>query len=458
MALKSHQHFSSFRDPAGYIFVQNNNLYRKINYSYKQHYDWLMTSGCYDSLVSQNLLIPHQEVVDIDSDDTSAYKIIRPDLIPLISFPYEWGFETFKNAAIVTLKVMEEALKFNMIIKDASPFNVQLYKGKLVFIDTLSFEKFSGKPWVAYRQFCESFLGPLLLLQYKQLGTKFLLSYPDGMSIKTISKILPFVAKLRPAVFLHILLHSNIAGAGNSKAKELPHFSSKKVTAIIESLKTLTSSLKKNVKKSRWSTYYEEDISNEYYLESKKNKITQWLLAQDLKSELLDLGCNTGVFSLIGAEIFENVYAVDSDEESIDKLCELVVKKGIFNIHPMVIDLANPTPSIGLNGNERSSFFDRVSGANTVLALAFIHHLVIGRNIPFNFLVESFSRFKGALIIEFVGENDPKVKLLVEQKNGVTHEYSENAFLTAFKKHFIIIDSFEIPSTERKLFLMKKIS
>ena len=55
---------SSFRDPSGFLFYQNNVLYRQINKSYKENYNFLIKSGLYANLVEQELLIPHEEVVN----------------------------------------------------------------------------------------------------------------------------------------------------------------------------------------------------------------------------------------------------------------------------------------------------------------------------------------------------------------------------------------------------------
>ena len=52
-----------------------------------------------------------------------------------------------------------------MSLKDASAYNVQFLRGRPVLIDTLSFEPLRPGPWVAYRQFCQHFYAPLLLVE-----------------------------------------------------------------------------------------------------------------------------------------------------------------------------------------------------------------------------------------------------------------------------------------------------
>jgi hypothetical protein len=81
----------------------------------------------------------------------NAYKVLRPEPIPFISYPYEWAFSALKAAALATLDIQARALEFGMSLKDASAFNIQFRGAKAIHIDTLSFEKYrEGEPWVAY--------------------------------------------------------------------------------------------------------------------------------------------------------------------------------------------------------------------------------------------------------------------------------------------------------------------
>ena len=158
---------SSFRDPSGFLFHKEGVLYRQINERYEDDYDLLMSSGLYDSLVGDGLMVDHTEV-ELDLKETGdACKVIRPELVPFISYPYEWCFSELKDAAMLTLRIQKRALKYGMSLKDSSAYNIQFLSGKPVLIDTLSFERYrEGSPWVAYRQFCQHFLAPLTLMKY----------------------------------------------------------------------------------------------------------------------------------------------------------------------------------------------------------------------------------------------------------------------------------------------------
>ena len=144
---------SSFRDPSGFLFKKGDKVIRQVNQVYKEDYDLLMSSGLYDSLTNKKFLIPHKEIEDEGQGD--YYKIIEPEQLRYISYPYEWSFSQLKDAALLTMDIQVEAMKNGMCLKDASAYNVQFHNGRPIFIDTLSFTRYlEGQPWMAYRQFC----------------------------------------------------------------------------------------------------------------------------------------------------------------------------------------------------------------------------------------------------------------------------------------------------------------
>jgi len=129
---------SSFRDPSGFLFIHDGNVYRQVDESYKKHYEKLQESGLYDSLTEKGWLISHSEVAHPNantSNDNSYYKTLYPEQILYISYPYEWCFSELKDAAILTLKIQQEALHHGMSLKDGSAFNIQFHQGRPVFID-----------------------------------------------------------------------------------------------------------------------------------------------------------------------------------------------------------------------------------------------------------------------------------------------------------------------------------
>ena len=193
----------SFRDPSGFLFSQDGLIYRQINNCYKENYDYLINSGLYKDLLNSGLLISHKEVGSAYARSNDAYKIIRPEPLVFISYPYEWCFSQLRDAALLTLKIQKKSLQHGMSLKDCSAYNIQFKKSKPIFIDTLSFEKYEAdRPWVAYKQFCQHFLVPLALMVYKDIRLSQLFRiYIDGIPLDLAIKLLPFYSYFNLSFF-----------------------------------------------------------------------------------------------------------------------------------------------------------------------------------------------------------------------------------------------------------------
>ena len=152
-------HSSSFRDPSGYVFIEDGIIKRVIHPIYFEQYNKLTESGFFKVLFNNRLLIPHQELTN-----TNEQIVIQPNKVSFITYPYEWSFNQYKEAALLTLKLQKYSLEHGFSLKDASAFNITFHNGKAIFIDTLSFDFYAeNSPWRAYKQFITHFLGPLVL-------------------------------------------------------------------------------------------------------------------------------------------------------------------------------------------------------------------------------------------------------------------------------------------------------
>lgn len=450
-------HPASYRDPSGFIFLKDGVVYRQVNLNFKEHFDLFIKSGLYDHLVKKELLIPHEELEENLSGDPECYATLKPQIIQFLSYPYEWSFDMLKDAALLTLRSAKESISHGLILKDATPYNIQWHNGKLVFIDSLSFEKYNeDEPWIAYRQFCENFLGPLLLMHYKKLPLhELLFAWPDGIPLHIIKSLLPLRSKFSLHTYLHIHMHARLSSAKNNAPKKNILFSKKKMFRLLESLEGLVRSLRLSEKKTAWSHYYREASQRNDYLEVKKKIIQQWIEKSNDMKTALDLGANEGMFSKLLSGKNINVIAADADPYCINRLYLDIKKNAEKNIHPFIIDLSHPSPSMGVNNEERTSFIERTK-VDLAMALALIHHLVIGKNIPFEMIADCFARLGKNLIVEFVPKEDEKVQLLLSHKKDIYTNYSEIHFIKAFEKRFAVVDRQMIPGTDRTLFLMKR--
>ena len=448
------RHPASFRDPSGFVFHSDGNYYRQVNKTYSENYHLLISSGLYDTLTSKKYLLPHTEIKENISGTEDCYVTLLPEQLPFISYPYEWCFEQLKDAALLTLKIVKIAVEKKMILKDATPFNIQFFNGKPVFIDTLSFEKHEASlPWIAYRQFCELFLFPLWLSHYHKMNFQQILNvYPDGIPAEIAAKILPAKSKLNSGVWLHLLLQNTIKKKSTSN-KTTYSFSKEKLLNLVTHLENIIIKLD-NSSKTTWSNYYKEGIDEPAYLEEKKKIIGQ-LISQVHGKKIIDLGANDGEFSFLLAEKGFTVIATDNDEQCINNFYKRIRKEGITNIIPLYIDITNPSAATGFANRERASINDRLRG-DAVMALALIHHLAIGKNIPLQMLAAWFSELAPQLIVEFIPKEDKKAQLLLEHKKDIFSTYIKENFESTFQQYFTIVSVNQVGNTSRLIYLMKK--
>lgn len=448
---------SSFRDPSGFLFFQDGLIYRQVNRIYKDNYDHLINSGLYETLVDSELLIPHNEVAIDYLEPEEAYKTIKPEKLAYISYPYEWCFSQLKDAALTTLEIQKKAFGFGMSLKDSSAYNIQFRRGKPILLDTLSFEKYQGGPWVAYRQFCQHFLAPLTLMSYRDIRLNQLLRiYIDGIQLDLASLLLPFRTRFKFSVLSHIHLH----------AKSQKYYSSKTVTTrknnisrmsflgLVDSLESAVRKLNWQAQGTEWADYYNGTNYSSDAFQNKKQIVADFLNNINPKN-IWDLGANDGTFSRIASDKGIPTISFDIDPAAVEKSYLKCVKIGETNILPLVLDLTNPSPSIGWSNQERMSLLER-GPVDTVLALALIHHLAISNNLPFNKIANFLKNICKSLIIEFVPKNDSQVKKLLSTREDIFPHYTQRIFEGEFGKYFDIHKSVNIHNSDRILYLLKK--
>ena len=449
---------SSYRDPSGFMFKMEGVYYRQVNNFFKKDFDHFISSGCYDELVKTGLLIPHETINENLTGSADWYRTLKPEQLQFVSYPYEWSFDMLKDAALLTLNILKKALEKGMILKDATPYNIQFHRGRMVFIDTLSFEIYNEEePWVAYRQFCESFLGPLLLMHYKKTPLQqLMLAWPDGIPLSALQVLLPAKSRFSFHTYLHIHLNAKFNKKPKSPNKQTIRFSRKKLNNLIDSLEILIKKLRLPPHTSTWSAYYEEAAERSNYLTEKKRIIIEWLDKIDSVKTAADLGANNGEFSYLLAEKKITTLAGDFDPYCINDLYNNLKNKNNQNILPLLVDLSNPTPATGFNNEERPSFLSRCK-FDLLIALALIHHLAVSKNIPFSKLIELFGLITTKyLIIEFVPKSDEKVQLLLQNRKDIFTNYNSQEFEKYFEKRFKITSKAPIADSGRTLYLMEK--
>jgi len=450
---------ASFRDPSGFLFRREGVLYRQVNQKYQPDYELLMQSGLYQELIKAGLLIPHEEVAIPPEQEETAYRILRPEVVSFISYPYEWSFGELKDAALTTLAIARRALEKGMLLKDASAYNMQFQQGKTVLIDTLSFETYhEGRPWVAYRQFCQHFLAPLALMAYTDVRLSQLMRvYIDGIPLDLVSKLLPGKTRWNLGLGSHIHLHARSqkqnADKAVDKAKVTGQISKMAFMGLIDSLESTVRGLKWKVGGTEWGDYYDNTNYSDNAFEHKKELVRAW--AEEKKPALVwDLGGNTGVFSREASLSGAFTVSFDIDPAAVEQNYRTLKKNKEQNILPLVLDLTNPSPAIGWDHAERDSFGQR-GPADMALALAVIHHLAISNNVPLPQLAQFFAARAKWLVIEFVPKSDAQVKRLLSSRKDIFPSYTREGFEAAFLQRFVIHKAELVRDSERVLYLLE---
>lgn len=450
---------SSFRDPSGFIYRdENQTLLRQVNQSYADDFRCLSESGLYDSLVADELLVPHECVETSRAFSEGAFCVIQPRPLEVISYPYEWCFSAYQDAALATLKIQERALKHGMSLKDATAYNIQFIGSKPIFIDTLSFEKYvEGEPWQAYNQFCQHFLAPLALMSKVDVTLNRLMAvHLNGVPLDIACKMLPWRSRLSAGLLMHLFAHAKMVArhsdTTSAATERKASMSLSKSQAILDSLKNTVKSLKYSPGGTEWADYYQNTSYGDDGLAEKKQIISDLVTAANPKITW-DLGANTGVFSRLASEKSETTVAWDIDPSCVEKCYLAERKEKATKIQPLLLDLTNPSGNIGWAHSERLSLADR-GPVDLVMALALVHHLAIANNVPLPKVAEFLSQLGRNLIIEWVPKSDPQVKRLLRSREDIFANYTLEDFEKSFAEFFQITSKTEVGSDGRILYLM----
>jgi ribosomal protein L11 methylase PrmA len=448
----------SFRDPSGFVYARDGVLYRQVNRTFAAEFEACLRSGLYDELIDAGLLVPHH-LTDLSLAATAdAHAVLVPDQVPFISYPYEWSFGQLKSAALSTLDVQSRALARGFTLRDASAYNVQFVDGRPLLIDTLSFEPHrDGRPWAAYRQFCEHFLAPLLLMSTRDVRCAQLLRpYLDGIPLDLASSLLPWHTWASPHALLHIHLHARAqrryAEASVTAVTRERTIGTPGVLALVRSLAAAVRGLEWRPTGTEWADYASATNYSEAAADAKRRLLHDYLVSLGPRSAW-DLGANTGVYSRVAREVVPFVVAFDLDPAAVERNYRQVEASGERGLLPLLLDLANPSPAQGWAHHERMSLEER-GPADVVIALALVHHLAIGHNVPLDLVASFLARLARALVIEFVDKEDSQVRRLLRNRPDIFPGYTQETFEQAFAARFAIRRCERVGDAARWLYLM----
>jgi hypothetical protein len=454
----------SYRDPAGFVFRSDGVVYRQIRPSFADDWDHFLASGLYERLVAGGDIIAHEEVDVGHAADPPAYRVIRPEPLELVAYPYEWSFSQLKDAALLTLRLQVAATEAGMTLRDASAYNIQFRRGRPVLIDSLSFERsVPGRPWLPYRQFCEHFLAPLALMARVDIRLGGLLrDHLEGIPLGLAAKLLPTRTRLSLGLGPHIHLHARAqrtrtdeqqASEAGGQRRE-GSMSASKVAALIESLRTTVEGLRWEPTGTVWADYADNTSYDEAATAAKSAAVRAALRTAG-GTRAWDLGANTGRYSRIAASEGYQVVAMDIDPGAVERAYLAIRTEGQAAITPLLADLTDPSPGLGWGGAERRGLLDRIE-TDVILALALVHHLAIGGNVPLPMVSALFARISAHAIVEWVPKEDAMVRRLLASREDVFDGYTERGFESAFAADFDVVSKTPIEGSLRTLYHFRR--
>jgi SAM-dependent methyltransferase len=452
----------SFRDPDSRVFYAGDAVYRALSTDGLDDFRALQEAGLLEDprIVATELAHDGPELPVPLIKETAG--VLRHERIPFVSYPYEWTFSMLKDAALLQLDLLLAALERDLVLKDSTPYNVQFRGARALFVDVGSFERLrQGEPWAGYRQFCMLYLYPLLLQGLK--GVRFqpwLRGSIEGITPAEMRGLLSARDRVRRGLVTHVFLHARLerryADRGGETREDLRQagFRKELIVANVRKLRTLTERLRWDPPVGVWTAYGERNTYSDEDAARKEDFVREASRACS-PGLVWDIGANNGRYSRIAAEQARTVVAIDADQGPLELLYRELRDEGDERILPLTIDLADPSPSLGWRGLERSALADR-GRPDLVLALALVHHLAISANVPVSEVVDWLAGLGSALVIEFPTREDPMVKkLLAPKREGLHPDYELGFFERCLTEAFTIERSERLVSGTRILFFAR---
>ena len=454
---------ASFRDPAGQVHVLDGRVFRVVTPAALGDFQFAMSDPRFRRFVDEGAVVSSREVdaPDADIPVPDGGKVYEHPRVPFISYPYEWSFSLLKRAALHHLDLQIALLPGGISLSDATAYNVQFFGSRPVFIDALSFRRYEeGEYWTAHRQFCEQFLNPLLM--HSLLGVPhngWFRGALEGIPTQEFARLVPWSKRLSWRLLAHVLLPAQMqkrSSAQQAKAameKPLPRSA---YLGMLHQLRAWIAGLSpKGSEKTVWGDYADNNSYGDAEFEAKRRVVGAFVGVAKPKM-LWDLGCNTGVYSQLALENgAEAVVGFDADHGALEKACLRATAESL-NFLPLYQDAANPSPNQGWASQERTGLAGRSGGADALVALAFVHHLAIGRNIPLDRFVSWLVSLAPRGVVEFVPKGDPMVKKLLALRKDIFPDYTLESFESLLARHARIVATETITDSGRTLLAFER--
>jgi SAM-dependent methyltransferase len=427
-------------------------------------------------------VVATRELKDNPHPELDNEMLLEHERIPFVTFPHEWSASMFKEAALFHIELFQELEKHGLTLKDWHPQNILFSGTRPVFVDFTSIipveeltkQEYlkSGRPpstfadrwdptskaiYEMYRLMFEPYFGlPLAMMdrghhaKARQRMYETTLNAAD--TVITRSEVFgdSLYRRLRYEGE-QLLLQTSLLEKGPKKP------------AFFRRLHSIVKSRQAALKGSAYSSYYED--KNEVFSSepeaswTNKQHGVHGALTQFKPRTVLDLGSNTGWFSMLAAKLGSSVVAVDLDEASIDRLFK-DAKNQQLDVLPLVANLVRPLPALAANVYENEPSLSLIGDAlplisqpdtrlqcEMVMALAIVHHLALGQSHSFEDIAAILARLGTKyLCVEFVDiddemiTSDPGFFPAYNSNRSAFGWYSRENFMDALRAHYTTIE------------------
>jgi SAM-dependent methyltransferase len=447
----------TFRDPAGELQLTAVCALRRIRPAAEQETRAFLASPLRlaleqsGDLISTRIAEPGSHLCVVPGEFWLEHPRIDP-----IGYPWEWTIAQWRAAAELTLRIASRAIDAGWTLKDATPLNIVFDGPRPVLVDVLSFERRDphSSVWLAYGQFVRTFLLPLISAKYLSWPLQATLFARDGYEPRQIYEALPRWRRLSPDLLDVVTLATAFErpgpgpspGPAPAAKKKTPstadpalatHLLQKRIQRLGKQIRNATS----QSNHSQWSQY---EKSAGHYQPSdvdEKQQFVKSILARCRPERVLDIGANTGTYSLLAADAGARVVSLDSDSAALEQLWRTAAKQN-KPITALVADIARPTPAAGWRNREHFSLLDRLTGQfDLVLMLAVIHHLILRHQLPLTHIAAlCASLTRRSLLLEWVPPSDPMFQEWLRGRDDLYSHLTEDDLTNAFAPHFAVVD------------------
>ena len=384
---------------------------------------------------------------------------LEHERLPFVSYPYEWPFALLARCAERQLALILKLLDHGWFLSDASSYNFQFDGVEPVFIDLGSIRRYrEGEMWQAHSQFCAHFLNPLLLQAAVGIDyNPWLRSSLEGIPATELAKLLPLRWKTKWQVLTNVVINAKLQNSQSAvSAEAVSKAAARKLpkSALISMVRGLTDFIARLAANRQRSTVWADYTTFRTYNDSDlaaKQKFVADAVKDAAPELLLDLGCNTGEFSQIALESgARRALGMDLDHAALDGAVGRAAADNL-KLTPIYQNALNPSPAQGWLLKERGSLMDR-SRPDFLLALAVLHHIVIGGNAPLDEAVSWLVSLAPRGVIEWVEKSDTTVRRMLAARDDIFPTFNKAEFHAALSARARITRALVLPGEGRTLY------